>query len=154
MKLLGSRSMSNGDIAFIILAINPLGGLLLAIPMAMLTLQYPLWLAVVSGVPLAYVQVTVVDAAWTQLMRLRWWRRLLERRRSPRIERLMASRGAFWPIVALTPLIGPWAIMAFMRYAHVPQRHVTLPILLGLTWIAMAIAVACVVVPESMQAVR
>lgn len=154
MKMLGSRSMSNGDFAFIVLAINPLGGLLLAIPMAMLTLQYPLWLAVVSGVPLAYVQVTVVDAGWTQLMRFGWWHRLFERRRSPRIERLIASGGAFWPIVALTPLVGPWAIMAFMRYAHVPQRHVALPVLLGLTWGALAIAVACIVVPESMRAVR
>jgi hypothetical protein len=44
--------------------------------------------------------------------------------------------------------------MAFMRYAHVPQRHVALPILLGLTCVAVAIAVACVVVPESMRAVR
>jgi hypothetical protein len=146
--------MSNGDIAYIVLAINPLGGLLLAIPMAMLTLQYPLWLAVATGVPLAYVQVTVVDAAWTQLMRLGWWHRLLERRRSPRIERLMESGGAFWPIVVLTPLVGPWAIMAFMRYAHVPQRQVALPIFLGLTWIAVVIAVACIVVPESMRAVR
>lgn len=87
-------------------------------------------------------------------MRFGWWQRLLERRRSPRIERLTASGGAFWPIVALTPLVGPWAIMAFMRYAHVKQRHVALPILLGLTWIAMLIAVACLVVPESIQAMK
>ena len=143
--------MSNGDLAYVVLAINPLGGLLVAIPMAMLTLGYPLWLAVATGVPLAYVQVTVVDVAWSQLMRMGWWRRLLERRRSPKIERLMASGGAFWSVVVLTPLVGPWAIMAFMRYAHVPQRRVALPILLGLTWIALCIAVACVVVPESMQ---
>jgi len=143
--------VSNGDLAYVVLAINPLGGLLVAIPMAMLTLGYPLWLAVATGVPLAYVQVTVVDVAWSQLMRMGWWRRLLERRRSPKIERLMASGGAFWSVVVLTPLVGPWAIMAFMRYAHVPQRRVALPILLGLTWIALCIAVACVVVPESMQ---
>jgi hypothetical protein len=140
--------VSGGDLAFIVLATNPFGGLLFAIPLALFTLQYPVWLAVAAGVPLAYLQVVAVDVGWASLNQWPWWRRQLERRRSARLERLMASGGAFWPVVVLAPLLGPWVVMACMRYAQVPQRHVALPILLGLTWNASAIAAACVFVPE------
>lgn len=139
--------MDRGDVAFVLLAINPVGGLLVAIPLALLQLGYPLWLAVVTGVPLAYVQVLAVDLGWSVLSRWTWWSRLLERRRSPRIERLMASGGAFWPIALVTPFVGPWAVMAFMRYARVPQRHVAAPILLALTLVALAVGAICLWVP-------
>jgi len=139
--------MDSGDLAFVLLAINPIGGLLVAIPLALLRLNYPLWLAVAGGVPLAYVQVVVVDFGWDVLCRWGWWNRLLERQRSPRIERLMASRGAFWPITVVTPLVGPWVVMAFMGYARVPQRHVAAPILLALTVVAIAVGALCLWVP-------
>jgi hypothetical protein len=147
-----TSAVGHGDFAFILLAINPLGGLLIAIPMAVFTLGYPLWLAVAAGVPLAYVQVAVVDLFWEQLDRMVWWQRLLERQRSPRVERLMASPGAFWPIVVLTPLLGPWLIMACMRFARVPQRRVAPPILLGLTWIALLIGAVCRFAPHLVRA--
>lgn len=137
-----------GLIAFIMLSINPFGGLLVSIPLAVFKLHYPAWVAVVGGVPLAYVQVLFVDLAWDGLNRWDGFRSYLERKRSPRAEKLMASGGAFVPTMLFAPLIGPWVVMAFMRYARVPQRKVALPILLGLTWIATLITGACVYAPQ------
>lgn len=140
--------MQLGFVAFSLLAINPVGGLAVAVPFAVFKLHYPAWLILAVGIPLAYVQVLTVDLGWTLLARTGWWFRFLERRRSARIEKLIASRGAFFGTMVLAPLIGPWLVMAFMRYAQVPQRRVALPILLGITWAAVAFVAACTVVPE------
>jgi hypothetical protein len=137
-----------GDLAFVTLAINPVGGLLIAIPFAVFQLGYPAWLTVAAGVPLAYVQVIVIDLAWTQLARIPAWHRFLERRRNARVERLIAAPSRFWLTLLFAPLLGPWLVMAFMRYAQVPQRRVALPILLGLLVSAVGIALACVLVPR------
>ena len=146
--------MNGGDLAFITLAINPVGGLLLAIPFALLELRYPVWRAMALGIPLAYLQVIAVDLCWDLLIQLPWWRRLLERRRSPRLERLVEARGAFWSTVVAAPLVGPWVLMAFMRYAQVPQRRVALAILLGLSWNASAVAALCVYAPRWLSSFR
>jgi hypothetical protein len=137
-----------GDFAFVTLAVNPVGGLLVAIPFAVFKLGYPVWLAVVAGIPLGYVQVLAVDLGWTWLARIPGWHRFLERRRSARVERLVAAGGSFWITLVLAPMLGPWLVMAFMRYAQVPQRKVALPILLGLSWIATAIGLACAFAPS------
>src|ERR1700691_4526013 len=121
-RMLGRRSVHSTDLAFALLAANPFGGLLVAIPFAMLKLHYPAWVATAMGAPLAYLQVVVVDASWSWLARIPGWQRFLERRRSPRVARLVASRGAFWITFVVTPLLGPWLVMAFMRYAQVDQR--------------------------------
>lgn len=135
-------------LTFVALAINPIGGLVAAIPVAMLALSYPGWVAVAAGVPLAYVQVIVVDTCWSQLERWPAWRRMIEARRSARIARLMDSGGAFLPTLVLAPIIGPWVVMAFMRYAGVPQRRVAAPMLLGILWMAALLATACALVPS------
>ncbi|HUB07484.1 MAG TPA: hypothetical protein VMB50_10810 [Myxococcales bacterium] len=140
--------MSPDDLAFATLAANPVGGLLIAIPFGMLKLHYPAWLAVTAGVPLAYLQVPAVDVLWSTLERAGWWRRFLERRRSARVERLLASRGGFWITFAAAPFLGPWLVMAFMRYAQVPQRKVALPIVLALAATAAVVAAICLVVPD------
>ena len=137
--------MSSGDLTFALLAANPVGGLLVAVPYAMLRLHYPIWLTVVAGTPLAYLQVLAVDASWTLLARIPAWQRFLERRRSPRIERLVASGGGFWITFCATPFVGPWLVMSFMRWARVPQRRVALPILMALFATAVAVAVASAV---------
>jgi hypothetical protein len=142
--------MLAGELAFAVLAVNPIGGLLVAIPFAIFELHWPAWLATLAGLPLSYVQVAVVDIFWSQLARIDWWRRFLERRRSPRVERLVATRG-FWMTTFLTPFIGPWLVMAFMRYAQVPQRKVALPICLGIAWSAGGLAGLCVVLPRLFQ---
>jgi len=140
--------MHPGDWAFITLSINPIGGLLVSIPFAVYQLGYPAWLAALAGTPLAYVQVLAVDLGWTLLGRIPGFHGFLERRRSPRVERLVASRGNFWLTFVMAPLIGPWLVMAFMRYAQVPQRRVAAPILLGLGCVAMGIAGVCVYAPR------
>jgi hypothetical protein len=136
-----------GDFAFVVLSINPFGGLLISIPLAYFQLKYPAWLCVVAGVPLAYVQVVVIDGAWSVLDAQPWWRGFLERRRSKRIEKLVEGGAPFWPTLIIAPLIGPWLVMAFMRYAKIPQRHVALPILLGLGWGALLIMAVCIYAP-------
>jgi hypothetical protein len=141
--------MGSQDVVFALLAANPFGGLLVAIPFAVLKLHYPAWLAIGAGTPLAYLQVAVVDTAWSALVRIPAWRRLLDRRRSPRVERLVASRGAFWITFAATPFLGPWLVMALMRYAQVRQRRVALPILASLACIAVAAALVCTVAPRA-----
>jgi len=140
--------MLAGNLGLVVLAVNPIGGLSIAIPFAVFELHRPAWLALVVGLPFGYVQVLVIDIFWTQLIRWPWWNAFLERRRSPRVEKLVASKGSFWLTVLLAPLIGPWLVMAFMRYAHVPQRKVAIPILLGLCWNAGAMALGCAVAPQ------
>ncbi|MFI5296720.1 MAG: hypothetical protein ACHREM_01370 [Polyangiales bacterium] len=127
---------------------NPIGGLVVAIPFAVFTLHYPAWVAWASGVPLAYVQVIAIDVFWTQLIRMRWWCAFLERRRSPRVEKLVASKERFWTTVVVSPIIGPWLVMAFMRYAQIRHRAVALPLLLGLAWSSGALALACAFLPR------
>jgi hypothetical protein len=99
-----------------------------------------MWLATAAGAPLAYLQVVVVDVAWSVLARIPGWQRFIERRRSPRIRRVVASRGAFWITFFATPLDAPWLVMAFMRHALVEQRRVALPILASLACTAAALA--------------
>lgn len=140
--------MTSGDVAFMAMAASPIGGLLIAIPYAAFELGYPMGLILALGIPLAYLQVLVVDRLWTVLGRWARWQRLMERLRSPRIERVLAARGGFWVTLLSTPLVGPWVVMAFMRYAHVPHRKVALPIFLGLCVAAGTIAAICLLAPE------
>ena len=140
-----------GSLSYVALAINPLGGLPIAIPFAMFALHYPGWLVFVIGVPCNYVQVYAVDAGWNRLNQWARFRRMFEGARSPRIERLVASRGAFWPTAALAPLVGPWVVMAFMRYANVPQRKVAAPILLGIVVQAIVLAAICTYAPALLK---
>jgi len=133
---------------FVVLAINPFGGLLLAIPYAKAVIGMSPWWAATFGLPLAYTQVVFVDGLWEVLQRVEWWRRLVERKRTPRLERMASSRYMFWLILVLAPIVGPWLVMAVMRYANVPHRRVALPMALSLGWNATAIALLCVYVPR------
>lgn len=143
--------MLSGDLAYVVMAINPIGGLLIAIPIAVFKLQYPAWILLLSGPPLAYVQVFAVDWGWSWLEKRAWWRSFLEKRRSARVEKLLASQGAFVPTMIAAPLVGPWLVMAFMRYAQVPHRKVALPIFTGMILISTAITAICFLAPELMK---
>lgn len=140
--------MNAGDATFAALATSPFGGLVVAIPFAIFAQHYPPWLAMVAGVPFAYVQVLVVDAAWTLLTRLSWWRDFLERKRNRTVERVLASRGGFWATFVACPIVGPWVVMAFLRYARVPQRRVALPIVLSLACVSATVTLLCVFAPH------
>lgn len=140
--------MTSLDLAYVALAVNPFGGLLIAIPFAVFKLDYPFWLVLLSGPPLAYVQVVVTDLAGSLLEKWPWWKRMLERKRSPRITRLMEGKGAFWSTFLTAPLVGPWVVMAFMRYAGVPQRRIALPILMSMLVVTLLASVGCYLVPS------
>ena len=143
---------TGGLVAFLLLAVNPIGGLLAAIPFAILKLDYPAWFTVVVGVPCCYVQVVVVDRGWTQLERWHWFRHTVETRRGKWATRLLESRGAFWVTYAATPLLGPWLVMALMRFAGVPHRHVAAAMALSLVTTSSLIAALCVCVPQWFKA--
>lgn len=134
--------------SYVALAILPVGGILLAVPLALLHLDYPIWLVLLTAPALAYIQVLIVDLGWSALERWPWWRRVLERRRSRRVERLVESRGAFWATFFAAGLISPWVVMAFMRYARLPQRRVALPIYLAMLTVTIVATAICVFVPE------
>ena len=138
--------MSN-YLAFALLAANPIGGLLVAIPFAMLKLDYSPWFTVATGVPLAYVQVFVIDLSWSRLERLGWWKRLMQKSRGKWADRLVQSRGAFWITFVATPIIGPWLVMALMRFIGVPQRRIALALVSSMVTLASVIAALCVFVP-------
>ncbi len=137
----------SGLIAFALLAANPIGGLLVAIPFAVLQLDCAPWATVAAGVPLAYLQVFVVDLSWTRLERLGWWRKLLAKSRGKWADRLVQSRGAFWITFVATPVLGPWLVMALMRWIGVPQRRIALALVTSMLAAATVIATLCVVVP-------
>jgi hypothetical protein len=133
---------------FVALAVNPFGGLLFAIPYAKTVLHASPYCAALVGWPLAYVQVLFVDLLWQTLARQGWWQRLIERRRTPRLERMASSPHAFWLILFFACFLGPWLVMAVMRYARVPHRRVAVPMALSLGWNALGIAVLCVYAPQ------
>lgn len=133
---------------FVALAINPFGGLLIAIPYAKGVLGVSPWLAALVGWPLAYVQVVFVDLLWKTLRRIPWWERLIERKRTPRLERMASSPYMFWMILAFATFLGPWLVMAIMRYANVPHRKIAVPMALSIGWNAAGIALLSVYAPK------
>lgn len=143
--------MEPGHLYYALLSINPFGGMLIAIPFGMLYLKYPAWLLIATGVLLSYVQVLAVDLSWSLLERWPRWREIVEKRRSERLERLAASGGAFLPTAILAPIVGPWLVMAVMRYARVPQSRVAAPILTGLTGVAALITAASAYAPALLK---
>ncbi len=135
-------------VGFVLLAVNPFGGLVFAIPYAQAVLHIPAWLGALIGWPLAYVQVLFVDLLWKWLSRSERWRRLVERKRTPRLERMASSPYMFWLIVVFGSFVGPWLVMAVMRYANVPHRRVAVPLALSLGWNAAAIALIATYAPR------
>jgi hypothetical protein len=125
---------------FVILAINPFGGVLFAIPYAQGVLHISPFLAAAMGWPLSYVQVLFVDLLWHVLWRWERWQRLIERKRTPRLQRMASSRSSFWLILLFGAFVGPWLVMAVMRFSNVPHRKIALPLALSLGWNSFGIA--------------
>jgi len=137
-----------GWLGFVILAVNPFGGLLFAIPYAATVLHVSPWIAALVGWPLAYVQVAAVDLLWSSLSKWPWWARLIEKKRTPRLERMASSENMFWLVLVFGTILGPWLVMAVMRYAKVSQRRIAVPMALSIGWNAAAIACASVYAPQ------
>ncbi|MBI2569011.1 MAG: hypothetical protein HYV63_18490 [Candidatus Schekmanbacteria bacterium] len=128
------------ELAFLFAGLNPLGGMFIAIPLAIYTLHYPAWLAVVLAVPLAYAQVVFVDLGWSRLSRWSWFVRYVESRRSPALERRLCSRWSRLWIAIVGPWMGPWLVMAICRYARLRQREIAPALLAGITYMAVLTA--------------
>lgn len=143
-----TRTMWAAWSGFFVLCVNPFGGLMFAIPYAYGVLHLSPWLAAIIGWPLSYVQVVVVDLFWNALWKIAWWRRLIERKRTPRLERIAASKTMFWSVVAFGCFLGPWLVMAVMRLANVPHRRVGPALALSLLWNAALIAFLTLYVPQ------
>ncbi|MBI4953273.1 MAG: hypothetical protein HY908_14675 [Myxococcales bacterium] len=145
---------SAGAAFFVLQSVNPIAGILVSIPVAILELEWHPVVVAGAAIPLCYVQVLAVDALWNRLCRWEAWNRFLARKRSARIDRLVASRGAFASTALLAPLVGPWVVMSFMRYAGVSQRAVALPIVLGISWMTALVTATCYFAPRLLDDFR
>ncbi len=121
---------------------------MVAIPYATLVLHISPWLAAIVGWPLAYLQVLFVDFLWDTLCRIPWWERFVQKRRTPRLERMTSSTYMFWLVLAFGSFLGPWLVMAVMRYARVPQRRIAVPMALSIAWNAVGIALVSMYAPH------
>jgi hypothetical protein len=140
--------MSAWQILFFALqSINPVAGILASIPVAILSFKWHPLVVAGFAVPLCYAQVIAVDCFWNRLVSWKRFADFLEKKRSPQIEKLVASKGAFLSTAIISPLIGPWVVMGFMKYAGVPQRKVGLPIAIGIAWMTTLLATLSALAP-------
>jgi len=130
-------------LAVLLTALSPVGGMVAALPLGILGFGFPWWGVALVGIAAGWAQALVVDLCWELLERWPWWRRMMARRRTGWIARGLSRPGTFWPIVVATPLVGPWVVMALMRFAGVPRSRVTPPLLLGLVFLAAVLVLTC-----------
>jgi hypothetical protein len=133
---------------FAIACVNPFGGLMVGIPIAVFKLDWPPWIAVALGVPLAYLQVVAVDLLWERLLAWPWWMRMIEKRRSQRLTDLLARDDAKIWLALFGVWAGPWLVTALARFSGHSVRRVALPLLFGLTYVGIGVAVACRLAPQ------
>lgn len=135
-------------VLFVLACVNPFGGMFVAIPLAMFKLDWPAWFAVLLSVPLAYAQVAVVDVLWERLLAWPWWVGLIEKRRSPRLSALLARDDARLWLALFGVWAGPWLVTAVARYSGHTVKRVALPLLFGITYVAVGTALACTYAPD------
>lgn len=138
-------------IGFVLTAINPWGGMFVAIPIAIYTLDWPAWFACLLGIPLGYVQVIVVDRLWERSMRWPWWVQLLEKRRSERLTNWLARDDAKWWLAIFGVWFGPWLVTAFARFAGHPVGRVAMPLLFGISYLTVGTAIVCKIAPQLLE---
>jgi hypothetical protein len=136
---------------FALQSVNPIAGILASIPVAILSFKWHPLVVAGFAVPLCYTQVIAVDFFWNRLIAWKKFADFLEKKRNPQIEKLGASKGAFVSTAIISPLIGPWVVMGFMKYAGVPQRKVGLPILIGITWMTTLITALSALAPHLLK---
>lgn len=135
-------------VAFVLSGLNPFGGAFVAIPIGIYKLGMAPWLAVALTIPLVYAQVIVVDLAWDRLLAWPAWLRFLEKRRSERLERILARRDAGLWLALLGPWIGCWLVTAAARFGGHRQSKVALPLLIGITYLGVITGAICTFAPE------
>jgi hypothetical protein len=143
--------MSTYLVLFVLAAINPFGGMFVALPIAIFKLAWPAWLAVGVAVPLGYLQVIVVDVLWERLLDWPWFMQMIEKRRSERLTNVLARDDAKLWLALLGVWLGPWLVTAFARFAGHSVGRVALPLLFGLTYLGIGTAVVCKLAPELLK---
>ncbi|MDB4987923.1 MAG: hypothetical protein JWN04_3101 [Myxococcaceae bacterium] len=133
---------------FVLAGLNPFAGLFMAVPFAIFKMEWPPWLAVVTAVPLAFAQVIVVDVLWERLIAWPWFRGVIEKRRNEKMTNLLARDDAKLWLSILGVWAGPWLVTAFARFAGHSVGRVALPMLFGLTYIAVGTAAVCKLAPQ------
>lgn len=139
--------MSTYLVLFVLAAVNPFGGMFVALPIAIFKLAWPAWLAVVVAVPLGYVQVIVVDVLWERLLDWPWFMQMIEKRRSERLTNMLARDDAKLWLALLGVWLGPWLVTAFARFSGHSVGRVALPLLFGLTYLGIGTAAVCKLAP-------
>ncbi|MET0284214.1 MAG: hypothetical protein ABW352_07080 [Polyangiales bacterium] len=134
-------------VLFVIACVNPFGGMFVAMPLALFKLEWPAWLACVLGIPLGFVQVIAVDLLWGRLQAWPWWVQLIEKRRSPKLTALLAREDATLWLAVFGVWAGPWLVTALTRYSGHPMKRVALPLLFGITYVAIGTALVCLYAP-------
>jgi hypothetical protein len=138
-------------VLFVLAGLNPFGGMFVAMPIAIFKLDWPPWLGVVLAVPLGYVQVIVIDVLWERLLAWPWFMHAIEKRRSEKLTNLLARDDAKLWLAIFGVWIGPWLVTAFARFAGHSVARVALPLLFGLTYLAIGTAVVCKLAPELLK---
>jgi hypothetical protein len=142
---------SSYAVLFVLACINPFGGMFVAMPLALYKLDWPAWFAVLVGVPLGYVQVIAVDLLWGRLLAWPWWMNMIEKRRSPRLTGLLARDDAKLWLAVFGVWAGPWLVTALARYSGHTVGRVALPLLFGITYVAIGTALVCSYAPDLLR---
>jgi hypothetical protein len=135
-------------VLFVLACINPFGGMFVSMPIALYKLEWPPWFACALGIPLAYVQVVVVDVLWERLMAWPWWVRLIEKRKSEKLTDLLARDNAKIYLAIFGVWAGPWLVMAVARFAGHTRGRVALPLLFGITYVTIGVAAVYKLAPQ------
>jgi hypothetical protein len=135
-------------VLFVIACVNPFGGMFVAMPLALFKLEWPAWFACVLGIPLGYVQVIVVDLLWERLQAWPWWMQVIEKRRSPKLNELLAREDAKLWLAIFGVWAGPWLVAAITRYSGHAVKRVALPLLFGISYVTVGTALVCLYAPN------
>jgi hypothetical protein len=144
------RTLAMGSyvVGFVLMALNPIGGAFIAVPIAIWKLNWPITAAVVVTAMLAFVQVLVVEFGWSWLQTRPRFMGFVERKRSPRLTAMLTSPWAPLWIALLGPWIGPMTVMAIARFSAIPFGRVGPPLFVGLLYVCALTAAAAHYAPQ------
>ena len=140
--------MGGYTLAYVLVGLNPFGGLFLAIPLALFKLHYPTAVALFLSVALSFVQVLVVDFFWERLASWDAFVKFVDGKRSERLEGYLKSRWAGPWIALISPWVGPWLIMALARFAQMRLRQVGPALFAGLLYVGAITTGLCLFAPD------
>ena len=124
-------------------AMNPLMGLVGAIPLGIVVLKLaPVGVGALAG-PVSFVQIVLLHGLWEWLRRRPRLAAWLDRRRSERVEALLDRRGVFLAAIVATTLIGALPCYITLRYLGFGFGRFWTAILLAQVAFGWAVAGIC-----------